>query len=214
MQLADKYRPRRLEQIRGQDGAVEKVRTLARFGLGGRALWVSGKSGQGKTTLARCAAALIADEFFVLEFDAGKLTPKDVGDIEGHWRTSGWGKGGRAYIVNEAHGLRRDTLRAMLVMLEPGNIPEHVLFIFTTTVDGMALFEDGQIDASPLLSRCSVIALTSQGLAPVFARLVRGIATREGMNGRALADYVKLANRTKGNCRAMLQVVGEGEMIG
>ena len=214
MQLYEKYRPKRLAQIVGQAKALAKVRKLAGLGLGGRAFWISGKSGQGKTTLARCAAALIADPFFVQEFDAGKLTPRDIGDIEGHWRTSGWGKGGRAYIVNEAHGLRKDTLRAMLVMLEPGNIPEHVLFIFTTTVDGMALFEDGQIDASPLLSRCSVIALTSQGLAPVFARLVRGIATREGMNGRALADYVKLANRTKGNCRAMLQAVGEGEEDG
>ena len=55
--------------------------------------------------------------------------------------------------------------------------------------------------------------MSSQGLAPVLARLLRGIATREGMNGQALEDYVKLADRTKGNCRAILQAVGEGEMI-
>ena len=62
------------------------------------------------------------------------------------------GELGRAYIVNEAHGLRKDVIRQLLVVLE--RIPPHSLWIFTTTIEGQeAIFEDYD-DASPLLSRC------------------------------------------------------------
>jgi len=215
-QLYEKYRPKRLSQIRGQDKAVKVVGRLAKLGLGGRAIWISGKTGQGKTTLALCAGREIADSFNIVEYDAGSLAKSDVQDIQNSWQSFGWGKGGRAYIFNEAHGLRADVIRAMLVMLE--QIPAHVLVVFTTTTENMTLFEDKAIDAKPLLSRCVCLALTSQGIAPVFARLVCGIIIVEGLSGDyckadLLALCLKLANKTKSNCRAMLQAVGSGAML-
>jgi replication-associated recombination protein RarA len=209
--LAAKYRPRRLAQIIGQDKAVRQVRKLK--SIGGHSFFIDGKSGQGKTTLARIIAGAIADNIFVQELDAGGMTCADVRAIENQWRMTGWGKGGRAWIINEAHGLRKDVLRALLVLLEPGNVPNHVAVVFTTTADGLSLFEDGHIDAGPLLSRCTPISLTSQGIAVKFAALVARIASREGLNGQPVSAYVTLANRCKSNCRAMLQEVEAGNMM-
>lgn len=213
--LSDKYRPRRLSQIVGQDKAIAKLRANARKtgGYGGQAYWITGKTGQGKTTTARCIAAEIADPFFVTEIDAGGLTPADIDAIDMTWHTYAWGrKCGRAWIINEAHGLRRDTLRRLLALLEPGNVPKHCCVIFTTTIDGQALFENDMIDASPLLHRCSQVALTSQSGAAVVCRFVMKIADREGLNGSPIKRYINRLNQCGGSIRALLQAVQEGEL--
>ena len=48
-QLAEQYRPRTFADVVGQDKALAKIRTLARRGLAGRAYWISGQSGTGKS---------------------------------------------------------------------------------------------------------------------------------------------------------------------
>ena len=126
--------------------------------LAGRAYWLSGQSGTGKTTIARLLAAEVADDFSTQEVDASALTVAALRELERESQISGWGeKGGRAYLVNEAHGLRKDVIRQFLVMLE--RVPSHVVWIFTTTTEGeQGLFEDYD-DAGPLLSRCLPLPL-------------------------------------------------------
>ena len=46
-----------------------------------------------------------------------------------------------------------------------------------------------------------------------FAERARAIADREGLNGRPIGDYVKLAQRCHNNLRAMLQAVEAGDML-
>src|SRR5262249_29484262 len=147
---------------------TNRLQALAqRSGLAGRAYWLSGGSGQGKTTIARLIAAEVADEFCIHEVDAARPTGAQLRDLERAMQVRGWGKGGRAYVINEAHGLRRDVIRQLLVLLE--RIPSHVAIVFTTTVEGQeSLFEDYD-DASPLLSRCLRLDLARRDLARPFA---------------------------------------------
>lgn len=209
--LFEQYRPKSWAELIGQEKIVARIDQVRKRGLGGRAYWLSGGSGQGKSSAARLIAAEIADEMNVEEIDASEATPAALREIERSMHTLGLGqKAGRAWILNESHGLRKDSIRQLLVMLE--RLPAHVVVIFTTTCDGEAtLFEDCD-DANPLLSRCVVLPLARRDLAKPFAERARMIAQAEGLDGRPIEAYLKLVQQHKSNMRAVLNAIEAGAM--
>lgn len=215
MNLADKYRPKDWQEVIGQPKAVAMLKRFeARGDLAGRAYFISGKSGTGKTTLARIIASKIADSWNVEEMDAADLTAERIRQLQSEQSLLGMGaKTGRAFIVNEVHGLRAEQVRRLLTLLEPGEIPAHVVWIFTTTVQGQAKLFEGIDDSGPLLSRCTVIELAQRDLQSAFAQRALEIARAEGLDGRPLKDYERLAKDCNSNFRAMLQAIDAGEML-
>jgi replication-associated recombination protein RarA len=213
MILHEKYRPQSLDQVLGQDKAVSQVKMIIerRGGFGGRAVMITGKSGQGKTTLARIIAGSLADSFNVTEFDAIDCTPYRIGEIEDAMQIYGMGeKSGRVWIVNEYHAMKRDSVAKWLTVLE--RIPAHCCVVFTSTIEGSELFED-QMDSSPFASRCIQIALAQRGVGQAFAQRALEIARMEGLDGQPLAKYLRLVEDCKGNFREVLQVIDGGGML-
>lgn len=210
--LYEKHRPKSFDDMAGNSKAVAQLRRIMDNGVGGKSIWIARPSGMGKTTAARILAESIADpRWGTVEVDAGTVSPEVVRQWSMDCWKYGWGKGGRVYIVNEAHGLRGAAIRAILVWLE--GLPGHCCVIFTTTLAGQdKLFED-QIDTSPLLSRCLQVAFTNQGTAQAFAERCQFIARAENLDGQPIEEYVKLIRRCKGNLRMAIQEIEAGCMV-
>ncbi|MCC6798203.1 MAG: AAA family ATPase [Candidatus Hydrogenedentes bacterium] len=212
MSLYEHYRPKNWADVVGQNKVVQALQALNdRIGFGAHAIWLTGLSGTGKTTLARLIAGEVADAEYVTELDAETLTPSMVQEIEAESRYGAFGKGGRVYIVNEAHGLKWRTVRQLLVTLE--RIPEHVCWIFTTTCEGqLTLFENCE-DSGPLLSRCIVFHLARRGIAEAMATRLQSCARDSELDGQPLDRYVKLLYDCKLNMRAAWQRIETGELL-
>jgi DNA polymerase-3 subunit gamma/tau len=212
--LFEKYRPQTFKDVVGQAEAVKQIRAILKRQWGGRAWWLAGESGVGKTSLARIIAHQGADPFFVEEFDspAALMEANTQKRIETGMQLYATGKGGRAFIINEAHGLRKPEIRWLLGLLE--RLPKHVVVVFTTTRESGQLWCDAQTDAAPLLSRCQVIdlACNSRTLG-AFALAARKIAQAEGLDGVPAAAYKQLAKDCRGNFRMMLQRIEARQMM-
>ena len=222
MQLSEKHRPRSWSELAGHDKVKKQIDNLRQRGLGGRAFFISGKTGNGKTTIARLIAREVASENAIVEVNAKQVDKDFIEDMERsyHYRVlaPAGEPTGRAFIINEVHGLRKDSLLRLLTALEPiefnGALPPHVVIIFTTTKIGAeSLFEEFD-DAAPLINRCAQIKLQERGQVEPLARRLKEIAVEEGIDGKPIEDYVKWFRKNPGSdMRAALQALDSGTLF-
>ena len=207
----EQHRPKTWEDIAGQDSARNRLRGLLARSWGGRAVWIQGPSGTGKTTMARIAANA-ADPLYATELTARELTVGALDRLIDRMRYRPLSGAGHVVIVNEVHGLSRPVRERLLGHLDP--VPDSELWIFTTTNEAQAnLFEDDNGDNDALFSRCTLIRTTANDEAiGKMADRARSLAIADGIDGMPPEVYKAALRSRKGNMRALLGDVESGRL--
>jgi replication-associated recombination protein RarA len=211
--LFEKWRPHEWSEVVGQDKALKKVETLRQRGLGGRAILLTGESGTGKTTIARLIAQEIAKPFAIVELDAQRVTLEMLRELDRSCHGRPLGGGYHCFIINECHGLNTRVVSELQTILESPHVQRTSTWIFTTTTKGQKHLFDTKFDAVPFLSRAVPIELDWRGSELDFAIRARDIAQKEGLDGRGIDEYLKLATEHKCNLRSMLNAIDAGELL-
>jgi putative ATPase len=201
--LADRMRPRTLDEVIGQEhllGPGRVLRTaLERGELHSMILW--GPPGSGKTTFASLMAHVTGARF--VAFSAVLSGVKEIRQVVAEAETERARRRQRTILfVDEIHRFNRAQQDAFLPHVEKGTI----VLIGATTENPS--FEVN----SALLSRCRVYVLRPLGEPEVIEILRRALADRERGLGNAdlrvadeaLAHIARLAN---GDARAALNVL-------
>src|SRR5438552_439259 len=202
--LADRMRPRTLDEIVGQEhllGPGRVLRTaLERGELHSMILW--GPPGSGKTTLASLMAHVTGARFvaFSAVLSGVKEIRQVIAEAEAHQRRA---PGTRTVLfVDEIHRFNRAQQDAFLPHVERGTI---VLIAATTENPSF------EVNAA-LLSRCRVYVLHGLGEAELATILRRALADRErglGAAGVEVGDdgLAAIASIANGDARAALNVL-------
>jgi DNA polymerase-3 subunit gamma/tau len=161
---ARKYRPRKFEEVVGQEGVTNTLKNAIRSGHLAHALLFCGPRGVGKTTCARILAQMInstqevdnfdpksekaLDESFnVYELDAASNNSvEDIRSLVDQVRVPPQGAKYKVYIIDEVHMLSNQAFNAFLKTLEEP--PGYAIFILATT-------EKHKIIPT-ILSRCQI----------------------------------------------------------
>jgi DNA polymerase III subunit gamma/tau len=223
--LARKWRPKRFEDLLGQEHVVRALTHALSSGRLHHAYLFTGTRGVGKTTLARILAKCLNCEQGVsatpcgecqacLDIDAGRFSDllevdaatntrveemRELLDNAHYLPVSGRFK---VYIIDEVHMLSRNAFNAMLKTLEEP--PAHMKFILATT--------DPQKVPVTVLSRCLQFGLKPMTVDQLVSRL-QFILDSEQVNSEPEALRL-IAKAARGSVRDSLSVLDQAIAFG
>jgi replication-associated recombination protein RarA len=211
--IYEKLRPQTIDEVVGFRDAVEQLTGLRdSIGWDGQVFWITGGSGNGKTTLARIIAADVATELDTEEIDAQDLTLDKLRDFEKQCVYYPQ-KAAYALIVNEAHAMNSKTISRLLTFFETPQVQKRATVIFTTTDKGQQHLFDTRFDAYPFLSRAIIVDLKlDSATVQALANHLQSVAQKLKLDGQPIERYMDLLVDCHGNVRAALQAIASGKM--
>jgi DNA polymerase III subunit gamma/tau len=215
--LARKYRPRRFDDVLGQEVVTSVLRGALQEGRIGHAYLFAGPRGTGKTTLARilarclnCAEGPTPDPCGVceqclgieagndpdlVEIDAATHTGVDhIRELREQAAYAPMRARSKIYIVDEVHMLSKAAFNALLKTLEEP--PPHVVFLFATTELHKVL--------PTIVSRCQVLKLSPVRETAIVERLQEVLRSEGVTPGPGLLE--ELARGARGGMRDALSL--------
>ena len=168
-----------------------------------RAFLFTGKSGCGKTTIAR----IMAKELGCSERDFNELNSANtrgidtIREISSNCKMAPFEGKIRAYLLDECHSQTKDAQQALLKLLE--DTPEHV-FIFLCTTDPNLLLET-------IKNRCSVYQVSPWEIGETYQYLKTIVANEKGKC--SLKTIKRIAEESNGSPRKALTVLDQVLMM-
>lgn len=193
-----KYRPRTLDEVVGQDLAVNSLVSMVESKDPNHAYMFIGPAGTGKTTLARILArAFGVEPNSITEIDAASSGGKDdVTALTQGLAYKGFGKTpNRAVILDECHALSKQAWDALLKTVEEP--PDHVFLFFCTTVPGKV--------PETIMSRCAAYTLRALKYDDLMD-ILEDVADRERMSTPSSILQI-VARAANGSARTALTML-------
>jgi len=217
--LARKWRPKRFDEVVGQEHVTRSLQNALRLQKLAHAYLLTGTRGVGKTTIARLFAKAIRCEARTADFNPCNqcLSCKDIeqGNSLDYQEIDGASHNGvenvrelienvrylpargasKLYVIDEVHMLSTPAFNALLKTLEEP--PAHVIFVFATT--------DAHKLLGTVLSRCQRFDFKNVAV-EVLASHVAHVAQAEGIKFQDQALIRRLAEYGKGSVRDTLSL--------
>lgn len=206
MPWVEKYRPKNFSEIKGQDLAIEKLKTFVKyFGIGKKAIILHGPPGTGKTTLAHITAKETNSEIFELNASDLRNKSKLQEILKPAIEQKSLIKKNKIILVDEVDGVSivdRGGLTELLSLIE---ITSHPIIITANDIWNRKLSplrkkseitKLKEIDYN-LMKDVMFFILRKEGLF-VDNNLVTGIAIRAKGDLRAAINDLQTVSKVKG----------------
>jgi DNA polymerase-3 subunit gamma/tau len=196
-ELYRKYRPQRLKDMIGQPEAVSILSNYIKTGKIPHVILFSGKSGAGKTTLARILKSKLncSDSDFIEKNCAEARGIDDIRSIQSVMSLAPMNGTSRIWLLDEAARLTKDSQSALLKTLE--DTPDHVYFMLATT--------DPEGLLPTIKNRCCILPIKPISEYDLY-KILKMILEKEQVG---LSDVVlnKIADCADGSARQAIQLM-------
>ena len=200
MELYKKHRPKNLEDVQGQDGAVKTLQRFMHKKKVPHVLLFTGPSGCGKTTLAK----IVRKQLKCSKFDFVKINGSDKNGIDDMRAIRSQlskapikGKY-KVWLIDEAHKISPAAQDMMLDMLE--DTPSHVYFLFCTT--------DPQKLKRTIKTRCTEIIVKSLSNKTLDS-ILNNVLKKEKRDELPEEVMIKIVETSEGSARKALVLLNQ-----